>query len=84
MEIKSEQRTFSDYPSVDSCLDNVLAMYEAMPDRILDYTLETIWKWLDDFSQITLLVYNEELGRYKKLKHAELKDLLRDAAARSK
>lgn len=82
MEPEPEQRTFSDYPNVESCLDSILKIYEEVPEHGTNYTLDIIWNWLDKFHKISLFVFDEELARYKKLRHNEFKEIFIGAIQR--
>lgn len=78
MEPLPDQRTFSDYKNLVTCLDSVLGVYEGTRlDRGLDktdYTIKQVYEWLDEFARIELFVYDAEISRYKRLSRENLKE----------
>lgn len=75
MEFAEERRTFTDYPNVISCLDNIIEFYEQ--SRVAgnsNYNLDQLCEWIQGFKRFSLFIYNKEIARYKELDHSEMRE----------
>lgn len=78
LEMDEEKRTFSDYPNITYCLDNISELYEqSRASKNLDqtnYNLDQLCEWMQSFSKFTLFIYDKEIGRYKELNQTEVRE----------
>lgn len=82
METREEQRTFSDYPNVVTCLDTIMDMYEKMRcannQDMSSYDLKQLDEWMDGFNRVEIFIFDKEIARYKRIPREGVKTLFID------
>jgi hypothetical protein len=76
MELRQNERTYSDYPTRFQCLNSMVLMYEhSCETNETDRGLTDFYAWLDDFYMIKLFSFDKEISRYKVKTGDSLKNL---------
>lgn len=75
--VDEEKRTFTDYPDIISCLDNISDLYEksrVSKGQETNFNLDQLCEWINGFQKFILLIFDKEIGRYKELNRQEVKE----------
>lgn len=75
--VDEEKRTFTDYPDIISCLDNISELYEISrisKGQETNFNLDQLCEWMNSFQKFILLIFDKEIGRYKELNRQEVKE----------
>jgi hypothetical protein len=76
LEPRRNERTYSDYPDLESCLKAIIVMFEescgVSGDGVLD--LERLFRWIDEFYLIKMFSFARDISRYRVKSGAELRE----------
>lgn len=75
LEPERNERTYSDYPNLATCLSTIVHMFEESVGDDVERDFEAFCRWIDDFYLIKLFSMDRTISRYKMKSGSELKKL---------